>query len=78
MISAIDAIGPVTKDSGAAIKAARDAYNELTDAQKELVTNYDKLTAAEARWSELNPIPAGQPCLLYTSHWRCKNIYGRH
>ncbi len=60
----IDAIGPVTKDSGAAIKAARDAYNELTDAQKKLVTNYDKLTAAEARWSELNPIPAGQPAQL--------------
>ena len=64
MISAIDAIGPVTKDSGAAIKAARDAYNELTDAQKKLVTNYDKLTAAEARWSELNPIPAGTPAQL--------------
>ena len=64
VISAIDAIGPVTKDSGAAIKAARDAYNELTDAQKKLVTNYDKLTAAEARWSELNPIPAGQPAQL--------------
>ena len=64
VISAIDAIGPVTKDSGAAIKSARDAYNELTDAQKKLVTNYDKLTAAEARWSELNPIPAGQPAQL--------------
>ena len=64
VIDLIDAIGPVTKDSGAAIKAARDAYNELTDAQKKLVTNYDKLTAAEARWSELNPIPAGQPAQL--------------
>ena len=64
VISAIDTIGPVTKDSGAAIKAARDAYNELIDAQKKLVTNYDKLTAAEARWSELNPIPAGQPAQL--------------
>ena len=61
VISAIDAIGPVTKDSGAAIKAARDAYNELTDAQKELVTNYDKLTAAEARWSELNPVTPSTP-----------------
>lgn len=64
VISAIDAIGPVTKDSGVAIKAARDAYNELTEAQKLLVTNYDKLTAAEARWSELNPIPAGTPAQL--------------
>ena len=64
VISAIDALEPVTKESGAAIKAARDAYNKLTDAQKKLVTNYDKLTAAEARWSELNPIPAGQPAQL--------------
>ena len=64
MISAIDAIGPVTKDSGAAIKAARDAYNELTDAQKKLVTNYDKLTAAEARWSELNPVTPSTPAQL--------------
>ena len=63
-IQKINAIGEVTKDSGAAIKSARDAYNELTDAQKKLVTNYDKLTAAEARWSELNPIPAGQPAQL--------------
>ena len=64
VVKAIDALAPVTKDSGAAIKAARDAYNELTDAQKKLVTNYDKLTAAEARWSELNPIPAGTPAQL--------------
>ena len=63
-IQKINAIGEVTKDSGAAIKSARDAYNELTDAQKKLVTNYDKLTAAEARWSELNPIPAGTPAQL--------------
>ena len=60
----IDAIGPVTKDSGAAIKAARDAYNELTDAQKKLVTNYDKLTAAEARWSELSPVTPSTPAQL--------------
>ena len=34
-------------DDKTKIKAARDAYNALTDAQKKLVTNYDKLTAAE-------------------------------
>ena len=61
VISAIDAIGPVTKESGAAIKAARDAYNELTEAQKLLVSNYEKLTAAEARWSELNPVTPSTP-----------------
>ena len=34
----IGEIGAVTKDSGEAIKAARDAYAALTDAQKELVS----------------------------------------
>ena len=34
----IGEIGTVTKDSGEAIKAARDAYAALTDAQKELVS----------------------------------------
>ena len=36
----IDAIGTVTLDSEEAIKAARGAYDALTDAQKELVGNY--------------------------------------
>ena len=43
----IDAIGEVTADSGDAIKAARAAYDALTDTQKELVKNYEKLLAAE-------------------------------
>lgn len=49
----IEAIGTVTKDSGAAIKAAREAYDALTDAQKELVPNYDTLVAAEKKYAEL-------------------------
>lgn len=49
----IEAIGTVTKDSGAAIKAAREAYGALTDAQKELVPNYDTLVAAEKKYAEL-------------------------
>ena len=49
----IDAIGMVTKDSGDKIKAARDAYNALTDAQKALVENYKTLTDAEAKYAEL-------------------------
>ncbi len=49
----IEAIGTVTKDSGAAIKAARSAYNALTDAQKDLVPNYDDLVAAEKKYAEL-------------------------
>ena len=53
VIDAIDAIGTVTLDSGAAIAAARDAYDGLTDAQKKLVTNYNVLTAAEEQFAQL-------------------------
>ena len=50
----IDAIGtPVTLDSEAAIVAAREAYDKLTEAQKLLVRNYDALTAAETALAEL-------------------------
>lgn len=49
----IDAIGEVTADSGDAIKAARAAYDALTDTQKELVKNYEKLLAAEELYEEL-------------------------
>jgi DNA repair exonuclease SbcCD ATPase subunit len=47
VITMIDAIGEVTKESKDAIEAARTAYDALTDAQKQLVTNYDALTKAE-------------------------------
>ena len=45
----IAAIGTVTKDSGEAIKAARDAYNALTEGQKALVSKeaLDTLVKAE-------------------------------
>ena len=49
----IDAIGEVTLESEEAIAAARAAYEALTEAQKAEVTNYDKLTAAEARLADL-------------------------
>ena len=49
----IDAIGTVTLDSEEAIKAARDAYDALTDAQKELVGNYQTLLDAEAKLAQL-------------------------
>ena len=49
----IDAIGTVTKESGSAIQAARTAYDKLTDAQKLLVDNYSKLTAAETTYDNL-------------------------
>ena len=53
VIKLIDAIGTVTKNSGNAIAAARSAYNKLPADQKALVTNYDKLVAAEAAYAEL-------------------------
>ena len=58
----IDAIGEVTENSGDAIKAARDAYNALTDEQKEFVENYDKLVAAEKRYEDLTkPVTPVEP-----------------
>lgn len=53
VIKLIDAIGTVTKDSGSAIAAARTAYNKLSAQQKALVTNYNKLVAAEAAYAAL-------------------------
>ena len=43
----IASIGKVTKDSEAAIKEARVAYDSLTATQKSLVTNFDVLEEAE-------------------------------
>ena len=53
VIDAIDAIGTVTLDSGAAIAAARDAYDALTEEEKALVSNYAVLTAAEEELARL-------------------------
>ena len=49
----IDAIGTVTLDSEEAIKAARGAYDALTEEQKELVGNYQTLLDAEAKLADL-------------------------
>lgn len=54
VIGLISAIGTVTKDSGDQIKAARSAYDKLTEAQKKLVGNYNVLTEAEAAFAKLN------------------------
>lgn len=52
----IDAIGEVTLESEAAIQAARDAYEALTDEQKAYVEKLDVLKAAEAALKALkNP-----------------------
>ena len=48
----------VTKNSKSAIEAARKAYNALTETQKKLVTNYDKLTKAEVAYAKLTATDA--------------------
>lgn len=53
VIERISEIGAVTKDSEKAIVRARTVYEELTAAEKKLVTNYDVLTAAEKAYKEL-------------------------
>ncbi len=58
VIEKIDAIGEVTLASEEAIVAARAAYGALTEAQQAQVTNYDKLTAAEACLADLKAAKA--------------------
>ena len=55
VIAAINKIGSVTEESGDAIKAARKAYDSLTDAQKALVPHdeFIKLTTAEVVYASL-------------------------
>ncbi len=50
---AIDEIGEVTRNSGDAIEAARNAYDELPDSLKDEVMNYETLLDAEARYEEI-------------------------
>ncbi len=52
-VSLISEIGTVTKKSEAAIVAAEEAYAELTDAGKTLVTNYDVLEEARKTYDAL-------------------------
>ena len=49
----IDAIGEVTLDKKADIEAARKAYDDLTEAQKKLVTKLEALEKAEAEYKAL-------------------------
>ena len=54
----IDAIDNVTQDSEEGIRAARDAYEKLTDEQKTLVGNLAVLEAAESRLAEVKAFAA--------------------
>lgn len=53
VIAMINAIGAVDLTKGTAIGKARAAYDKLTDAEKNLVTNYKTLTDAEAAYAQL-------------------------
>ena len=53
VIAMIAAIGPVSLSKGTAIGDARTAYDKLSADEKALVTNYDKLLAAEAAYAKL-------------------------
>lgn len=48
VIDMIEKLGKITEASVDVVKEARAAYDGLTDVQKALVTNYEKLEAAEA------------------------------
>ena len=64
MIEAIPA--EVTLDVKEAVAAARSAYNDLTDLQKTLVGNYQKLVDAEKVIADLeNPVVPPAPQVVY-------------
>ena len=53
VIDQIAALGDITLDKEDAVKAAREAYDKLTDAQKALVTNEKTLADAEKKIADL-------------------------
>ncbi|MBQ0059970.1 MAG: cell wall-binding repeat-containing protein [Lachnospiraceae bacterium] len=56
----VTAIGEVTLESEEAITAAREAYEALTDVQKEMVTSLEVLVQAEASLEEIKNLPPVQ------------------
>ncbi|MBQ3199332.1 MAG: S-layer homology domain-containing protein, partial [Firmicutes bacterium] len=73
----IAAIGKVDENSAEAIKAARAAYEALTDAQKELVSNLDVLKEAEKAYAELTGetiTPAESNFVDVKDHWAADAI----
>ena len=53
VVDSIAKIGTVTKDSKKKIERARQLYNDAPAAQREYVTNYEVLTAAEEAYQSL-------------------------
>lgn len=64
VIGKINAIGTVTLNKEADITAARAAYDALTPARKEQVTNYATLTAAETKLAELKADKAAADAVI--------------
>lgn len=58
---AIESIGKVTAKSEDKIKEAREAYNALSDEEKEKVKNYEDLIAAEKKLSEIQTAEIEMP-----------------
>lgn len=69
VIKLINAIGTVSENSGSTISAARSGYDALTDTQKKLVTNYNKLTQAEQVFSSLPSVGDKLPFTDMNGHW---------
>ncbi len=67
----IAAIGTVDASSGAAIRAARAAYDALSKAQQALVPNYDVLLLAEAAFAKLT---SALPFTDVADHWALEGI----
>ena len=67
----ISKIGTVSVESREAIQAARSAYDALTVAQRELVTNYQTLLDAESAWQKL-AVPL--PFTDVDGHWALSSI----
>ena len=66
-VALINAIGTVTLDSKEAITLARTAYEALSDTQKEQVSNYSVLEAAEATYNDLYAVNAVEVLINNTS-----------
>lgn len=56
-VNAIDWIGFVDENSWDSIQKARQLYDALTDAEKELVSNYSVLTSAEEQYIKIKVAP---------------------
>lgn len=69
----IGAIGAIDKNSGEVLKAAREAYDKLSEEEKKLVENYDQLVAVEREYQRLtSPLPFAD---VPEKHWAQEAIH---